>query len=82
MKTTKSIFPKKSSMKKCLYSVLIASCLGACTAVKPYQRQYINDSEMQMGADAGKQYTQYIHSIRQGATPAGTPKSSGGCGCN
>ncbi len=43
---------------------------------------YVNDPEMQMGADAGKNFQTYIQSIREGATPAGTSKASGGCGCN
>lgn len=43
---------------------------------------YQNDPEMQMGSSSGKGYELYIESIREGATPAGGSKSSGGCGCN
>jgi hypothetical protein len=50
--------------------------------LKPYERIYANDPEMQMGTDAGKNFQYYVFSIREGATPAGTIISSGGCGCN
>ena len=43
---------------------------------------YVNDPEMQMATDAGKNFQNYIHSVREGATPAGGSKASGGCGCN
>jgi len=54
----------------------------SCQAVKPYQRVYLNDPEMQMGSNSGKKFEDYVETIREGATPAGGAKSSGGCGCN
>ena len=72
-------------MKKLIFSsafVLIITIFQSCVTVKPYQKIYLNDSEMQMGADNGKNFHSYVHSIREGATPVATPKSSGGCGCN
>ena len=53
-----------------------------CQAVKPYQRAYLNDPEMQLGSNSGKKFEGYVESIREGATGAGGSKSSGGCGCN
>ncbi|MDH5380860.1 MAG: DUF4266 domain-containing protein [Cyclobacteriaceae bacterium] len=58
------------------------SSLGSCVNLKSYEKVYVNDPEMTMGASSGKSYLNYIHSIREGANPAGTAKSSGGCGCN
>jgi hypothetical protein len=59
------------------------SFLGfSCTAVKPYQRIYVDDSEMQMSNSSLQDFNSYIFSIREGSTPAGNGKSSGGCGCN
>ena len=55
---------------------------GACASVKPYERQFINDNEMQLGSDPCRGFQQYVQSIREGATPTGTAKASGGCGCN
>ncbi len=56
--------------------------LPACVSIKPYERIYVNDPEMQMGSDAGKHFDNYVHSIRSGSIPAGVNKASGGCGCN
>jgi len=73
-------------MKKQVFKhfIVITSVLGlqSCVSIKPYERVYVNDPEMQMEVDAGKNFENYIHSIREGATPAGTNKASGGCGCN
>ncbi|TDE12535.1 DUF4266 domain-containing protein [Dyadobacter psychrotolerans] len=55
---------------------------SACQTVKPYQRIYLNDPEMQLGSNTGKKFEGYVESIREGATEAGGTKSSGGCGCN
>jgi len=63
-----------------LMSLLLSQ--SACKTVKPYQRVYLNDPEMQMGSNAGKKFEGYVESIREGAIPAGGSKSSGGCGCN
>jgi hypothetical protein len=66
-----------------LFTGLILLLGGSgCQAVKPYQRVYINDPEMQMGSNAGKKFEEYVESIREGATQAAGTKSSGGCGCN
>jgi hypothetical protein len=56
--------------------------LGSCRSVKPYEMVYVNDPEMEMGHSQGKNFENYIESIREGASPAGNTKSSGGCGCN
>ena len=66
--------------KRCIF--LFALVLSSCATIKPYEQVYINDPEMKMGNDAGKNFNNYVNSIREGATPAGTTKASGGCGCN
>lgn len=70
-------------MKKSILSfILCLFILSSCKSLKPYERQYVNDPEMQMNSDAGQNFNNYIHSIREGATPAESSKGSGGCGCN
>jgi hypothetical protein len=67
------------------YQYIVVLCLllaSSCKTVKPYEMIYLNDSDMQMGSSTAKSYENYIQSIREGATPAGGNKSSGGCGCN
>jgi hypothetical protein len=67
---------------KKIYVILALLVLTSCKSVKPYDMVYLNDSEMQMGSSSAKSYENYIQSIREGATPSGSSKSSGGCGCN
>jgi hypothetical protein len=68
--------------KRIYITLALLSILTSCKSVKPYDMVYINDSEMQMGNSSGKNYENYVQSIREGATPSGSIKSSGGCGCN
>jgi len=56
--------------------------LGSCTTVKPYERVYIDDAQMQMAASSGETFEYYVESIREGGVSAGSGKSGGGCGCN
>jgi len=69
-------------MKKLVFRIIILSLFTSCVSIKPYERQYVSDTEMQMSNDAGKNFNNYVHSIREGATTAGSTKASGGCGCN
>jgi len=66
-------------------TILLFLCgilLSSCVAVKPYEKVYLNDSEMLLESTSTDIFEGYVHSIREGITPAGSSKSSGGCGCN
>jgi hypothetical protein len=67
---------------KLAFLAFIAIVFASCTTLKPYERIYVNDPQMQMGNTAPKNFENYVHSIREGAIPTGSSKSSGGCGCN
>ncbi|MGQ1788353.1 MULTISPECIES: DUF4266 domain-containing protein [unclassified Saccharicrinis] len=73
-------------MIKFVRSLLVCSTMltvfSSCISLKPYERQFVDDPEMQMGLDSGQNFNIYISSIREGATPAASSKGSGGCGCN
>ncbi len=69
-------------LKTAFLLLLTSLLLPSCQSVRPYQRIYLNDSEMQMGASSNKNFEQYVQSIREGATPPASGKTSGGCGCN
>ena len=56
--------------------------LAGCQSVKPYQRAYLNDHEMQAGQKSAAQPEQNAMSYREGASGGGGGKASGGCGCN
>jgi hypothetical protein len=65
-----------------LLFVLIVLTGTACQSVKPYQRQFLNDYEMQAGYPGARNFEQYVQAYREGAIGGGGSKSSGGCGCN
>jgi len=69
-------------MKQLVIRIIFLFLFTSCASVKPYERQFVNDPEMQMNDDAGRNFNYYVHSIREGAAPAGSTKASGGCGCN
>lgn len=53
----------------------------SCQSVKPYQRAYLNDRDMQFGAETVEFMEQKAQAYREGASGAGKGKTSGGCGC-
>ena len=63
-----------------LLSVLLLS--GGCVSVKEYQKQYINDAEMQLAARKPEKFENSFQSYREGAAGANGGKTGGGCGCN
>ncbi|MGZ3844850.1 MAG: DUF4266 domain-containing protein [Flavisolibacter sp.] len=70
-------------MKKRL--VLFLGCgllLGACTSVKPYQKNRLNDSEMQLSARRVEKTEMSFQSYREASSGANGGKTGGGCGCN
>lgn len=71
-------------MKRLVFSciVIMLISLSACESVKPYQRAYLNDHEMQPGQHGGQLFEENVQVYREGATGGGSSKASGGCGCN
>jgi len=65
----------------CTGALLILS-LQSCTTVKPYQRMYLNDENMQPGKAQIDKFDENVHTYREGSSGGGSGKSSGGCGCN
>lgn len=62
--------------------LLLLLFLTGCTAVKPYQRMYLNDQNMQPGKTSLDKFDENVHTYREGSSGGGTGQSSGGCGCN
>ncbi len=70
-------------MKTALGLLLITIMLcSACSTVKPYQRAYLNDSNMQLGSLRPEGFEQGVFNYREGAIISGSKKGKGGCGCN
>lgn len=65
-----------------LLSLLCALSVQSCVSVKEYQKQYINDSEMELSARKSEKFENSFQSYREGASGANGGKTGGGCGCN
>jgi hypothetical protein len=55
---------------------------SSCTTVKEYQKNKLNDAEMELSARKVQTFEQNFQSYREGASGANGGKSGGGCGCN
>jgi hypothetical protein len=67
---------------KALFVILQICLLSACTTVKEYQKNKLNDSEMTLGNRKSEKSELNFQSYREGASGANSGKSGGGCGCN
>lgn len=56
--------------------------LYSCQPVKAYQKNKLNDSEMELAARKAQKFELNFQSYREGASGANGGKSGGGCGCN
>lgn len=69
----------------CRLVLLAAAALTlstACTTVKEYQKNRLNDGEMTLGNRKVEKTELSFESYREGASGANGAKSGGGCGCN
>jgi hypothetical protein len=68
---------------KCLLSVVaLATTLGGCAVVKPWQREDLARRAMVSDQDAGDaRFQQHARGAREGAD-GGSGHAAGGCGCN
>ncbi len=62
--------------------VLLFSAVISCKPVKEYQKQYINDAEMELSNRKSQKFENNFQSYREGASGANGGKTGGGCGCN
>ena len=56
--------------------------ISSCTIVKEYQKNRINDSEMELAARKIQKTELNFQTYREGASGANGGKTGGGCGCN
>ncbi|SFT16487.1 DUF4266 domain-containing protein [Mucilaginibacter polytrichastri] len=75
-------------VKKAPVLLLVFACFGimyglsSCSSVKAYQKNRINDSEMELAARKSQKFEQSFQLYREGGSGANGGKSGGGCGCN
>ena len=66
-----------------IVTVLMATVsFTSCTSVKEYQKNKLNDTEMQLSARKVQKFEMSFQAYREGASGANGGKTSGGCGCN
>ena len=71
-------------IKRVFLILVLTQLLGmaACTTVKPYERIYLNDEDMELKARLVEFNEQSAESYREGGAGANGGKAGGGCGCN
>jgi hypothetical protein len=62
--------------------LLACTLLPSCVSVKEYQKQYLNDAEMELASRKAERFENSFQSYREGASGANGGKTGGGCGCN
>ncbi len=65
-----------------LSGIALFFSLASCTSVKQYQKNRINDGEMELSARKAQKFEQSFQLYREGGSGANGGKSGGGCGCN
>ena len=66
-----------------MLTVTVLSLLvGSCTTVKEYQKNKINDAEMELSARKVEKGENSFQTYSEGASGANGGKVGGGCGCN
>jgi hypothetical protein len=69
-------------MNKVFSLIAVFFVLSSCTAVKEYEKEYINDPEMKLSAKTAERYEVTFQVYREAAAGANGGKTGGGCGCN
>ena len=64
--------------------IFVASGLitTSCATVKPYQKMYLNQEDMQLSSNKLEVFEENFQTYREGAAGAVGGKVGGGCGCN
>ncbi|EOR93938.1 hypothetical protein ADIARSV_2931 [Arcticibacter svalbardensis MN12-7] len=74
-------FSKKGVFLFCA-GLIMLNLLSACSTVKPYQKNRLNDADMALSARKIQKFEQSFQLYREGGSGANGGKSGGGCGCN
>jgi len=74
---------KTKGIAKAMWVLMItALAMGSCQTVKEYQKQHLNDAEMELSARKVQKFESSFQSYREAASGANGGKTGGGCGCN
>ncbi|WP_347158670.1 DUF4266 domain-containing protein [Pontibacter chitinilyticus] len=73
---------KAGKAKIALAGLGLMVLMSSCEAVKPYQKTYLNEEEMQLSMRKPETFEVNFESYREGGSGANGGKVGGGCGCN
>ncbi|ANE50793.1 DUF4266 domain-containing protein [Flavisolibacter tropicus] len=73
---------KKGFLLTLMSSGLVVLLIVSCASVKEYQKNKLNDTEMELSARKVQKFELNFQGYREGASGANGGKSGGGCGCN
>lgn len=65
-----------------IIAAILLTCASGCASVKEYQKEHLNDSEMELAARKTQKFETSFQLYREGASGANGGKNGGGCGCN
>lgn len=69
-------------IKRLIFAGLLLTACISCTAVREYQKVYINDPDMVLGTKPADRFETNFQAYREAAVGANGGKTGGGCGCN
>jgi hypothetical protein len=72
----------KNNLKYIFCMVAIMAMCASCSTVKEYQKNKLNDAEMQLAPRKIQKTEISFQTYREGAAGANGGKTGGGCGCN
>ncbi|MGZ3871988.1 MAG: DUF4266 domain-containing protein [Mucilaginibacter sp.] len=73
---------KKNCLVLLVFLLAASFLFASCSSVKQYQKNRLNDAEMELSARKAQKFEQSFQLYREGASGANGGKSGGGCGCN
>ncbi|MFD2872907.1 DUF4266 domain-containing protein [Mucilaginibacter ximonensis] len=65
-----------------ILALITTAGLTSCVSVKAYQKNRLNDTEMDLAARKSQKFEQSFQLYREAGSGANGGKSGGGCGCN
>ncbi|WP_396591971.1 DUF4266 domain-containing protein [Allomuricauda sp. R78024] len=69
-------------MRKLLFLFALLIFSSSCVVVREYDKVYLNDIEMQLGAKTSERFETNFQIYREASAGANGGKTGGGCGCN
>ena len=70
-----------NKLKPIMILLFVISCYS-CVTVKEYNKQKINDPDMDLSSKNSERFETNSQTYREGSAGANGGKSGGGCGCN